>query len=237
MLVIAYYSRNTAYEREAALLEASLQRANMPYTLSGIDDRGGWYANTAYKAEFLRKARDKHGGPLVYVDVDAYVHENCEAYFDGLTGDFGAHYFRGPAKGHDQSQMRAEGWRLLSGTLFLGDTPKCRELLDAWCGLNDTFRRMGLVEGGGQKNLWYVTTCVPHLSIERLPGRYCWVFDKPWAYEDGEYPVIEHTIGSRDHRPRPGEADAIYERHNQARGSRIYELQSKIVKDSVRGRS
>jgi len=232
VLTVAYFSIGTPYEAEAELLRSSLDRVGMAHEIVGVADRGGWYANTAHKANFLRKRRIAHQGPLLYVDVDAFVHQNCERYFEDLQTrgyDFGAHWFRGPSKGHDRTKVQAEGHRMLSGTLFLGDTPGCQKLLDLWCNLNALFRRYGAVQGGGQKNLWYLTTCLKDLRIAKLPGRYCYVFDKPWAYDPHEPRIIEHTIGSRQHRPQAGEPDAICTRENPKRCQRITELAGRVV--------
>jgi len=228
MIVVGYYTPG-AYEREADLLRASLEAAGMKYELTGVGDRGGWYANTAFKAEFLRDARDRIHGPMVYVDVDAFVHQNCTGYFNTLglrRVDFGAHWFAGPAKGYDKTQVRRDargrlvGWWMLSGTLYFGDRPGARELLRTWCDLNALWRDRGVHEGGGQKNLWYAVSCMTDLRIERIPGRYCYVFDKPWGYPDGEPCIIEHTIASRDHRAR--------ERQTLPRAERKAQLRRKV---------
>lgn len=203
MLVVAYFSEGTPYEREADLLRASLERVGMPHRIDPVPDRGGWYANTAYKAEFLGAVREEESGPLLYLDVDAVVHASCECYFDrlGTRGiDFGAHWFRGPARKPTGREVTREMPRMLSGTLFLGDTAGCRALLSNWRALNELWRSRGIVQGGGQKNLWFTLTCMPGLRTERLSGRYCRVFDKPWAYDPNEPVVIEHTIASRDNR-------------------------------------
>ena len=219
--VIAFYSEGTPYEEEAAILRASLNRVGMAHEITPVPDRGSWGANTLHKGQFIKAKRNEHRGPLLYVDVDAYVHENCSAYFEGLAAqgfDFGAHYFAGPAKGHDRSKVRAEGWRLLSGTLFLGDTPACKRLCSAWASMNGLWKALAIMEGGGQKNLWFLTTCL-QLKIARLPGRYTYVFDKPWAYPEGEPCVIEHTIASRENRGQRG-------RTNAARRTRVAELRA-----------
>ena len=224
MLTIGFYSLGTDYEREAGLLRHSLDRVGMAHDITGFEDRGGWYANTSYKAEFIRDQRQKHRGPLLYIDVDAFVHGNCNRYFEGLAArgvDFGAHWFHGPAKGHDKRKVRDEGWWMLSGTLFLGDTDGCRRLLDTWYDMNSLFRDRGIMEGGGQKNLWFLVTCMEDLKVERLPGRYCYVFDKPWAYDPKEPKIIEHTIASRDHR-------GAVERVTEPRKQRIHELATRV---------
>jgi hypothetical protein len=214
----------------------------------GFPARSDWYGNTAEKAHIIRDAREVCPGPLLYVDVDAFVHSNCSKYFEQLAAagaDFGAHYFAGPAGGHDRSKVSAfcpgcnapvrlaatscpacgaepispVGWRLLSGTLFFGDTPGARRLCDAWVAKNDQLAAQGIREGGGQKNLWRVVTEMEgELKIQKIPGRYCYVGDKPWAYPPNEPMVIEHTIASRENRDGT--------RVNAWRRQRIAELRS-----------
>jgi hypothetical protein len=199
--VIGFYTPE--YAADADLLKRSLAKVGMDGLICPVASRGDWDDNTAFKAEFIRTMRHTLAGKLLYVDADAFVHENCQAYFEGLEADFGAHWFRGPAYGHDQSQVQDEGHWLLSGTLFFNDTGPARDLVDLWVGENRKQRKAGERSGGGQKNLWRIHEVWRHggVSSERLPGSYTWVFDKPWAYADDERPIIEHTIASRSHRP------------------------------------
>lgn len=225
--VIAYYTEGTPYEREAELLAASLDAVGMRYEITPVADGGGWYANTRHKAVFLRNVRSRLRGPLLYIDADAFVHANADDYFADLAAqgcDFGAHWFHGPAKGHDRRKVQDRGWWMLSGTLFLGDTVGCRRLLDAWCDLNDTLASHGLEQGGGQKNLWFLVEAhfKDDLKVARLPGRYCYVWDKPWAYPDDEPCIIEHTIASRQNR---GESDL----DTTGRQGRITELWRRLA--------
>lgn len=224
-LVIGCYTQDTAYEEEAELLAASLDAVGMHSELTGYRSRGDWYANTAHKAEYLRAQRSNRQGPLLYVDVDTFFHDNCEAYFDRAAErghDFGAHFWRGPAKGHDFSQIRERGWWLISSTLFLGDTSGCRRLLDNWCALNSLWRRRGILEGGGQKNLWFTLTCMDGLNVLRLPNRFNYIFDKsPTVYPD-EPCIIEHTIASREHR------DAGAGRISRKRQRKLRELREQV---------
>jgi hypothetical protein len=201
MLVISCYSRNTPYEKEARLLARSLELARMPYRIEPFDDAGSWFRNTAMKARVIAALRAELEGPLLFVDADAFVHRNCSAYFEELAVegyDLGAHYFRAPRV--KAGAIPTEGWRFLSGTLLLGDTEATRRLCQAWVALNDTLAAQGVEEGAGQKNLWFLTTCLPELRIARLPGAYCYVADRAICYEPGTRPTIEHTNASREHR-------------------------------------
>jgi hypothetical protein len=173
------------------------------------------------------------------VDVDAFVHVNVEADLLALTEgcDFGVHMFAGPAKGKNRKDVcrcvamagRSYGdkscdreHRLLSGTLYFGDTPGALALCENWVALNHTMRARGLMQGGGQKNLWYLTTCMKDLKIARLPGRYTRVFDKAFCYPASEPVWIEHTIASRENR------DSV--RFNRGRQKRISELKQVVIR-------
>lgn len=235
MLTIGFYSIGTPYEQEAKTLAASLDRVGMAHRITGFGDRGDWYGNTAAKAELIQEARHTLRGPLLYIDVDAFVHENCAGYFQKLAAegyDFGAHYFAGPAKGRRRRDIcscvrRGYGkcdkeHRLLSGTLFLGDTEGAHRLVDAWVEKNAALRAQGIFDGGGQKNLWRTTVEIGHtLRIAKIPGRYCIVGDKLWAYPRHEPIVIEHTIASRENRDVRG-------RFNAWRRRRITELRQVV---------
>lgn len=233
MIVVAYYTEGTPYEEEARIFRSSLERVGMEFRIVGIPDRGSWDANTAEKPKFIRRMRKALKGPIVYIDVDAFVHRDCSSYFDGLTlkrTDFAAHWFAGPAKGHDWSRNCAclaggacdRPHRLLSGTLFFGDTKGARSILDVWCGYNQLCQDAGWGSGGGQRNLWAIVTSQgERIRQAKLPGRYCYVFDKPQGYPAGEPRIIEHTIGSRDNRgPK--------QRKNAKRAARIRELERKV---------
>jgi len=255
MRVISFYTAGgeSSYAEEVEILAGSLERFGIPHHIEEKDAWGDWFDHTAHKANFIQSMRMRYEGPLVWIDVDAIVHSDPTEYFEGLAAqnfDFGVHYFRGPGKGHDLSQVQRRGWRLLSGTTFWGDTAPARNLLDAWVNLNETLRSRGVREGGGQKNLWYLTTCLKGLKIKRLSGSYTFVFDKPFAYphefkgipiecsicgnteghfmhqEPAEIPIIEHTIASRSHRPLKQDKPLKERRFSAGREGRIEELKA-----------
>lgn len=237
MIVVAYYTEGTPYEDEARLFTASLDRVGMVHRVVGVPDRGNWDANTAHKPLFVREMRAKLKGPLVYIDVDAFVHRNCADYFGRLAMqgvDFAAHWFAGPAKGTDWRQNCAclsgmkcdRPHRLLSGTLFFGDTRGARSLLDVWCGYNALCQKAGWGHGGGQRNLWAIVQSQgKRIHQAKLPGRYCYVHDKPQGYPPGEPRIIEHTIGSRDNREVGGKKRRG---KDPSRRSRIEQLRRKV---------
>ena len=197
MLLIGYYTKGTPYEADAERLRRSCEAVNVPYRLLAVPPTADWDEATALKPLVIRHFRERVAGGLLYCDVDAVVHENCCAYFDGLEGTatFAVHWFQGPGCGGREQGNMAE--HLLSGTMWFADTLEARFLLDAWIARNDEKRI-----GGGQTNLAEVIAegAVSANLVCRIPGRYCWVFHKPEAYPPGEYPVIEHLMASRENR-------------------------------------
>lgn len=234
MITAAFYTDTGSYAEEAEILRASLDAVGMDHDIHEAPDEGDWHANTAQKPLFIAKMREVHSGPLLYIDVDAFVHENCADYFDrlGREGyDFGAHWYAGPPKGDDRSRCCGcldgggctREHRLLSGTLFFGDTDGARRILETWIAGNAFWRQRGVMDGGGQKQLWWtVTRMSESIKVKRLPGRFTWAFDREWAYPDEEYPVIEHTLASREHRgPSLGKT-------HQGRQKRIQQLRELV---------
>lgn len=229
LTVVSFYTRDTPYVVEAAILRASLDSVGMAHHIVSVPDRGDWDRNTARKAGFLRTCRRFHRGPILWIDADAFVHANCTDYFERLAAsgvDFGIHYFRGPAKGHNRNDVRDVGWWPLSGTLFVNDTVGARTMLDMWVAENDAQERAGNYAGGGQRNLQTVLPRATNAGVvvARLPGRYCFVWDKPWAYDEGEPCIIEHTIASRENRdPRRSLSHLV-----KARRERVAQLRARV---------
>lgn len=210
LTVISYYSIRTPYVDEHQRMVESADRHGLRVVAVPFVDRGDWYRNTAYKAEMIRWARDTISGPLLYVDADAVFHGDPTPYMRGLATryDFAAHYFNGPTV---DSEM-------LSGTMWLADTQAAHEMIDRWVAENRKLQAAGQWVGGGQLNLANVVESFDGLRVHKLPGRFCYIFDKPWAYPEGEPRVIEHLQASRENRDRRG-------RVNEPRRQRIKELQ------------
>jgi len=203
MLTIAYHTPGP-YADEAARLRRSLDAVGMPHEIVEVPSAGDWNDNVALKAQVIRRARERHGGGLLYVDVDAFVHADCTPYFEALThtADFAAHWFQGRGAGGVEQGNDKE--HMLSGTLWFNDTPAARELLDEWIANNQYCVQRGDKTGQGQRNLaWAVAAAqLSPVRVHRLPGRYCYVFRRPECYpaEERNNVVIEHTLASRENR-------------------------------------
>lgn len=162
------------YEEELAALVASCDEYGVRHDVEQLECRGSWQANTQLKAEFVRRKLGEHEGPIVWLDADARVRAT-PTLFALLDCDIGAHYLLGT--------------RLQSGTLCLGNTEKCRQLVDAW--VADCKRHPATWD---QVCLENVIKRTEGLKVERLPTPYC-VIDRITTEQTGA--VIYHTQASR----------------------------------------
>lgn len=173
--VISYFTLNTGYEDEVKNLIASLQKFDLSYYIEGIKNLGNWQANTHYKARFIRKILDQIQGPVVFVDADAVIQQYPEL-FDNLKEDFAA-YFK-------------EKDRLFSGTLYFKNNTNIKDFIDCW--IQDNSKNTGMWEQQVLSEI--IPRWKDKISIYRLPGTYCQIFD---LMRDAGEPVIEHFQASR----------------------------------------
>ena len=201
MLVIGYYTIDSPYVEEAQRWANSLIRTGHSFNLMAIDDKGDWDQNTAEKPGIISFILSSSHTSVLYVDVDAVFHANCDDYFNHLAAleyDFACHWL--------------EGKRLLSGTLWFNNTRPAKELLSHWINRNFTKQVKGDYSGGGQRNLWEVISeqKTSGLRMHKLPGRYCYAFRRPECYPPDEPRIIEHTLASRENRgDNKGKTDPI----------------------------
>ena len=87
LLVIAYFTVNTPYEKEKEKLVASCNRFGLNYYIKGVKNLGDWQKNTRYKATFVKECLLKFPTKkLLYVDADAifnsypslFINYNCD---------------------------------------------------------------------------------------------------------------------------------------------------------------
>ncbi|TDW25976.1 hypothetical protein EV128_116149 [Rhizobium azibense] len=180
--IVAYYTRGTRYEQEAARMLTSLSRLGLPVALSAVDDAGDWLANVRRKPHFLVDRRRELIGPLLYVDVDAVIHSDPWPYLRGYTGDCAV-------AGHHSANY-------ISGTILINDTEGARAFLDAWCS-----DQSSKPEAWDQHSLHDVVLANQHsetplFKVDLLPPEMCMVFDR--RFSPPITPVIEHLQASRE---------------------------------------
>ena len=183
--VVAYYTLNTPYEEEVKNLRTSLDELNLDHDIVGIKDLGSWQMNTRAKALFMKEMLEKHSNfSLLYVDADAIV--RCEPEFlYNIDCDIALRY-------QDFTWKKNES---LSGTIYMANNNKTRQLCDLWDKLNKKYARKG--RHLEQWNLGKAIEEMQDLKIINLPPEYTFIFDIMRRIYPDTKPVIEHFQASR----------------------------------------
>ena len=191
MKVIAYYTIGTDYEKEALRLRASLDKVGLKYDIEGVPNLGSWQENTRYKATFIKNKlkENLHGETLLYLDVDAVVHE----------------YPHELEKIEEPIAVRFEDFKwqegtCLSGTILIKPTEGNIQICDSWEVRNIlTKDKKKNLE---QDNLGAILkrrafTMPDHFKYKVLDVEYCFIFDIHKKMYPNSKPIIEHLQASR----------------------------------------
>jgi hypothetical protein len=188
LVIVAYYTLNTPYEDEAKKLIRSLNKLGLNHDVVGVKNLGDWQANTRFKAKFMEDMLNKHPGKnLLYVDSDAIVHSR-PTLFEDYNYDISVRW----------QDFRWRKDECLSGTIFMANNQKTRELCRRW-------QRINISEGPNAKTFeqWNLGTVIKQMEAEgkikthNLPAEYTFIFDSMRAMYPNAVPVIEHFQASR----------------------------------------
>lgn len=172
-LYTAFATEGSDYVDELKALEKTLIQFKLPHHLEIVKSQGSWEANCQLKALLIDKMLHQNSGPIVYLDSDARVVDD-PVLFNQLDCDLAFHLFR--------------GFELLSGTLYLGNTQKCKDVVKYWIHENARHPREW-----DQRNLQRVIYRYNDLDYLNLPEAYVWI-DKLASTPS---PVIKHLQASR----------------------------------------
>lgn len=186
-LVIAYFTVDTPYQHEAEALKESLNGLGYGYWIVGVPNLGSWQKNTQYKAQFIKHALEKFSGkPLLYLDVDSIMVSEPEI-FNNLKADIAAVHF-------------AHKGELLSGTLWLGNTAACNELVKKWIQINEKYPET-LPNGKhawDQRTLKMAIKETKNINYVELPQAYTWIAGlTQMRCPEEKTPIIMHTRGAK----------------------------------------
>ena len=193
-LIVAFHTPDEVYQAEAERLRRSLDVLGLDYEISIVEPESNWVRTTLLKPTWIAPARKKHRGPLLYVDVDAYVHEDPWPSLEGLEGDMGAVVY--------------PSGELNSATLWINDTPEAHTLLSLWSqgsgsrrkSDNGTLRQVGDDSDQGVLRLLVEEeeeSENPRFRFARLQPNFATIFDRLDAYRYGPI-TIEQLQVSRE---------------------------------------
>jgi hypothetical protein len=188
LVIVAYYTLNTPYEDEAKKLIRSLNKLGLNHDVVGVANLGNWQANTRFKAKFMEDMLNKHiGRNLLYIDSDAIVHSR-PVLFENYNADIAVRW----------QDFRWRKDECLSGTIFMANNEKTRELCRRW-------QRVNTSEGPNATTFeqWNLGSVIKEMEAEgkiitkNLPPEYTMIFDSMRSMYPDTVPVIEHFQASR----------------------------------------
>ncbi|KKN46752.1 hypothetical protein LCGC14_0669760 [marine sediment metagenome] len=178
-LVVAFYTLDSPYEDEAIAFKKTCEEFGLELEMVGYPSRRTWVENAGLKPMFLHAMLQHHPGrDLLYVDVDARFRQYPKM-FDSFDGDIGVHYLKSPNRPP----------HLLSGTIYLKNTPEVLKLVEAWYDA-----QLKKPRAWDQKLLAKTIKDYPDLKIIDIPANYTQIFD---IMKNVGEPVIEHLQASR----------------------------------------
>lgn len=193
-LIIAFHTPDEVYQAEADRLRKSLDALGLDYQISVVEPESNWVRTTLLKPTWIAPARKKLRGPLLYVDVDAYVHSDPWPYVADLDADMAAVVYK-------------DG-QLNSATLWVNDTQEANSLLELWAegsgsrreSDQGTLRQTG--DDGDQGVLQMIVEAeearaVRRFRFGRLTPNLAAIFDRTEHYRFGPL-VIEQLQVSRE---------------------------------------
>jgi hypothetical protein len=164
-LIVAFYTRDSFYEREAERMSASAVRLGLSVAATPVDSAGSWVRNASRKAEFLFNERRTRHGPLLYVDVDAVFHRDPWPALEEYMGDVAVHY-----------DTRVK--KLIAATILINDTPAALRLMEMWkdrCNANPEIWDQVVLE---QIIAEDAASDTPQFDVRHIPAAFCWIFDR-----------------------------------------------------------
>lgn len=183
-IIIAFHTDDPVYTAEAQRYSNRLQALGLRHHIQTIPPRENWVSGCAVKPTIVQDMRRRFQGPLLYTDVDAYVHTNPWPRLRAhRAADLAAHVDR--------------NGELQSGTLYIGDTPGARTILDQWVQFQQTHP-----QEWDQRTLQKLvhdhdTASLRSWRFERMSPAFTFILDRHYPFVYGA-PIIEHLQASRE---------------------------------------
>lgn len=186
MKIVAFYTKNTGYEKEIKKLQISVKKMNHDIYVEGIKNLGSWDLNTKHKPYLVLNAMERYPDEdyFLFLDADAIVNKKIPT--ENITGDI--------AVCHKVIESKKQkGW-LLSGTIFIKNNDKMKKIMNEWIDINKKNPKIF-----DQDTLYTVLkNNFQKLDIQRLSLIYCKINgSKNSVHKKIKNPVISHNQASR----------------------------------------
>lgn len=174
-IVVAYFTKDTPYEKEIIGLKESLDKLNIPYDIKEISNLGSWNLNCNYKPIFIKNMLEKYKKRIIYVDADARFRNYPDIVnkFEDKY-EIGVHFLNGV--------------QLCAGTIFFNYKDSSFEILNKW------IEKIKIINNHKHADQFPLELILKksNYNIFKLPYEYYYIFDKKIGK-----PVIEHMQASR----------------------------------------
>lgn len=164
LLVVGYFTINTPYAQEKDKLVESIKKFKLGSYIKGVPNLGDWQKNTRYKATFLKEILEKFPTKdILYVDADAEFLKEPDL-FSNYNCDIAIRW----------QDFRWRKNESLSGTIFMKNNSKTKEICNKWIRYND-------LEGPNPNTYeqWNLGKLIKEFEISHklihklLPAAYC----------------------------------------------------------------
>jgi SAM-dependent methyltransferase len=174
-VVCAFYTENTPYEQEIALLRESLVKLGLKYYFKPFKTLSKWEFNCGMKPAFIKECLLRYNKDVImYTDADSVL-QRWPDYLDGFDSDIAVHHLGGK--------------ELLSGTIVLQSNAHTLAFIDNWI-----LEQSMTPNEWDQKVLERVLKADKVMRVAELPLEYIQIFDHGVQCAA---PVVVHNQASR----------------------------------------
>ena len=170
MIYISYFTKSTPYVQVAkSYLIPSLARWNLRYDVRELPSQGDWLHNVALKPGFILDMLNEYKEDVTFLDADATIEQSPDL-LNSIPSeyDIAVHYL-------DWKTWYGKGDKkeLLSGTMFLRNNSKVKELCKEW---SEEAKKGERWEQSVLANILKERT---DINIYELPLSYCYIKSRP----------------------------------------------------------
>jgi hypothetical protein len=195
---ISYYTKSYSGVMNNYLLPSLIQW-ELPYYVEEVKDLGSWKNNTDFKPHFILQCLNKFNDDVVFTDADSIINKFPILFWTIQKEGYDLAYHLLKWNEHYPQHKNSNKTEVLSGTLFLKNNEKIRQLINKWIELSNT-------SGWEQVALGKAIKLIPDLKIYLLPRDYCYICSTPRGeplnpLHKGQI-VIEHFQYGREFKRR-----------------------------------